>query len=786
MYKFSAQTSPTLSERTINSVAHSTRTVDPIPEQTVVLSRADIRASFEAYEQLLGSAKLYRNQMIALAQASAGFGQALERMARCKGALESGPALQAAAGLHYLMSNHQQVLSDAFYKKFEIPLLENLDNHKVNVLTAEENYDRSLAEMSKRIKETEAENLRSGRKHLTQQVEDLDRLKTEYYRQTLETEKNNLKYIFSKVSTVVRAEVDIYERISIKGMSDPILEGMITQGPDPFCAYPTAEQSSEIFSVLPPVPIINPIPELNSVTTLSEVSTEDAYNISSKGRSPLSTLDDDKEVIISNRHSCENSQDNEEYDKFDSEKSGSDTSSIGKHFNPSINPGFHISDDSELLHDKDFAYGVEDSGFEGSLTSNYGKSDETKELIYPKSQNEFTEGTTTTNNNSNSRTIYEIQEQLNSSNMVQRFQIAETNGFAFQTFDNNILGNSLPDDWQQQLYANDDMCGLVNDTNFSANVFVDDLMSSNFVDEGSSWILDQNTESSLQLNQQDEIQQVHTPLSNSSSDTDSEQNNESNISSNLNEQNRAQTPGPLQKSNIPNYLTIRRRSLSADNIHALAKSQQLVNNRKMIYPIQQHSEQISFDRTIPPAIQIQLLKQEASRFKVKLDKRTQRSMPNIQLAAVAHGAILQSKTNQNGGSGGVPIMDISSSSLSTPSTPTFPNEKPPNVAKQTLNPPRRGHTRKRSLSAPTTPFQNLTHHIPGSVPLQPAQSIPLNFSMASYARRPNALPIQIQRNPKHSHSTTIMSSEEYQRKLDEELEKVDFEDITTSRRSGIC
>ncbi|RHZ57900.1 hypothetical protein Glove_382g46 [Diversispora epigaea] len=455
----------------------------------------------------------------------------------------------------------------------------------------------------------------------------------------------------------------------------------------------------------------------------------------------------------------------------------------------------------------------------------------------------------------NQEQLDEIQEQLNSSNMVQRFQISEANNFAFQTFGNNILGNSLPADWQQQLYSNDEMCGLVNDTNFPTNVFVDDLMSSNFVDEGSSWILDQNTEP-LQLNQQDEIQQVHTPLSNSSSDTDSDQNNESD----LNEQNRAQTPGPLQKSNIPNYLTIRRRSLSADNIHALAKSQQITANRKMIYPIQQHSEQISFDRTrspISPAIrfepQLQFLKQEAcisqniqienqpnninndnndndrnnnrrqnsrtsspspqtvhatrphlsrsishqqigpinhaqklselqARFKVKLDKRTQRSMPNIQLAAVAHGAMLQSnvttpqKTNQNGGSGGVPIMDISSSSLSTPSTPTFPNEKPPNVAKQTLNPPRRGHTRKRSLSAPTTPFPNLTHHLPGSVPLKPAQSFPLNFSMASYARRP----IQIQRNPKHSHATTIMSSEEYQRKLDEELEKVDFEDITVS------
>ncbi|CAJ0920521.1 8102_t:CDS:2 [Entrophospora sp. SA101] len=46
--------------------------------------------------------------------------------------------------------------------------------------------------------------------------------------------------------------------------------------------------------------------------------------------------------------------------------------------------------------------------------------------------------------------------------------------------------------------------------------------------------------------------------------------------------------------------------------------------------------------------------------------------------------------------------------------------------------------------------------------------------------RSNALPIQIQRNPKHSQASPPMSSEEYQRKLNEELEKVDFEDITVS------
>ncbi|CAG8715943.1 11594_t:CDS:2, partial [Acaulospora morrowiae] len=313
----------------------------------------------------------------------------------------------------------------------------NLDVHKATVLMSEENYEKSLTEMSKRIKETEAENLRSGRKRqrdlsqfrralqdLTRQVEELDRLKTEYYRQTLETEQNNHSFILSKVSTVIRAEVDIYERIYNKGISDPILEGMINQGTDPFCPYPTADQSSEIFSVLPPVPIINPIPEPNSVATSStiDLSNEDMYSPNGvKIRSPLSTITDDVDEergfiikpTISRRNTRDNSRNihqyhDEEYDQFTSEHSdplkfhrpnngtlssqlsllvGSDTPSIGRDFHPSINPGFHISDDAELLHDKEFAYGVEDSGFEGSLASNstdYGKMNETKDSVFLK------------------------------------------------------------------------------------------------------------------------------------------------------------------------------------------------------------------------------------------------------------------------------------------------------------------------------------------------------------------------------------------------------------------
>ncbi|KAG0305860.1 hypothetical protein BGZ97_000940 [Linnemannia gamsii] len=91
---------------------------------------------------------------------------------------------------------------------------------------------------------------------LTMQVDELERIKLEYYFSNLESEQANLQLILQKTSTIVRAEVDIYERIANKGLNDTILEPMTTQGPDPYCTYATTDEFSSIFSILPPTPII--------------------------------------------------------------------------------------------------------------------------------------------------------------------------------------------------------------------------------------------------------------------------------------------------------------------------------------------------------------------------------------------------------------------------------------------------------------------------------------------------------------------------------------------------
>ncbi|KAF9970000.1 hypothetical protein BGZ73_007420 [Actinomortierella ambigua] len=270
----------------------------PLGRPAAIITRNDQEISVELLTNLLAHAKQYRLQMLALSKAAANFGHSLEKIAHCKTAVMENPTsptntpLQqqneellgstspslsspqavighAAAGLHFLISNHHQILSDTLYKQFEIPLLQHLDTHKNNIEASEAQYERSMREMSQRIKDTEAASLQNGRKRqrdllqfrqalmtLTQQVDELERIKIGYYFNNLECEQANLQLILQKTSTLVRAEVDIYERVANKGLNDPILELMTTQGPDPYCVYPTTDEFSSIFSILPATPII--------------------------------------------------------------------------------------------------------------------------------------------------------------------------------------------------------------------------------------------------------------------------------------------------------------------------------------------------------------------------------------------------------------------------------------------------------------------------------------------------------------------------------------------------
>lgn len=138
-----------------------------------------------------------------------------ELIYRVKGCRSSNSALAGASGLQYLVSNHEQVLADAVYRQFEIPLLEALDHYKLETADRLVMYEKALTEQSARIRKTESENLKNARRRkrgespfrkvdiglmvdltsfrqaladLQRQVDELDGIKAGYHEEVLEGE----------------------------------------------------------------------------------------------------------------------------------------------------------------------------------------------------------------------------------------------------------------------------------------------------------------------------------------------------------------------------------------------------------------------------------------------------------------------------------------------------------------------------------------------------------------------------------------------------------------------
>lgn len=269
------------------SLSTTTRASLDFPSRpSVLITRADLRTSLAAYESLLASAKSYTSAMLSMAKASSDLACALETCARVKGAHESGPGLQAASGLHFLKSNYEQVLCDTFWKEFSIPLLSHYDTYRSSCTDRQVLHDKAVSEKSKELKEAEARNSRAGRRkerdlnsfrralaELQSHVDAIDELKAQYYNEVLDAEQEVWSFIETKVALIVRSQIEISERISSKGLNDPVLEQMLATIPDPFGSYGPAKQDGEIFSILPPISLLS-----SGANSIHNTSTEAATN----------------------------------------------------------------------------------------------------------------------------------------------------------------------------------------------------------------------------------------------------------------------------------------------------------------------------------------------------------------------------------------------------------------------------------------------------------------------------------------------------------------------------
>ena len=180
-----------------------------------------------------------------------------------------------ASGVHHLIANHHQILSETVYRNFEVPLLHELDKWQNDVDDEAESYERAVKTQSKEIRKLEKEGLKlhkqrrrdvaKFRAHLVQLTTKLDGLTTlhaDHSRTLLRDSQETSNKILDASCSLVRAEVDIFESLARKGWSGGGLDDLLEKGTDLFAPDelpsqgPSAGDGSKLFSILPPKSIL--------------------------------------------------------------------------------------------------------------------------------------------------------------------------------------------------------------------------------------------------------------------------------------------------------------------------------------------------------------------------------------------------------------------------------------------------------------------------------------------------------------------------------------------------
>ncbi|PPQ81315.1 hypothetical protein CVT24_001337 [Panaeolus cyanescens] len=241
--------SPTFSEATTHASAMNFGSNGP----TKIITRTNLKASVQAYEDLIDTCANYRAALLTMSKATAGFADALERCSTLKGpTYEAGTRLQAASGLHHLIGNLWHVLSDTLDNSFEKPLRQHLESYRVVINERSQSYERALREKSQIIRDTERRsmnkkerNLQSFREALNllqRQIDSLDELKASHYQE------------------IVEHEEEAWDVVQNKARNGYQQSPHVIRIPDPFDSYGPPQAEDQIFSILAPLSIMSSNP----------------------------------------------------------------------------------------------------------------------------------------------------------------------------------------------------------------------------------------------------------------------------------------------------------------------------------------------------------------------------------------------------------------------------------------------------------------------------------------------------------------------------------------------
>ncbi|KAG6886075.1 hypothetical protein C0993_004065 [Termitomyces sp. T159_Od127] len=264
-----------------------------------IITRANLKASLQAYEDLMNTSAEYRAALMIMSKATAAFADSSETCSGLKGpSYEAGTRLQAASGLHHLIGNHWHVLAETIEKKFERPLRQHLDTYRTIVKDRSASYERAVRDKSQVIRNIEQRSMNRKERNLQtfreallvlqRQVDELDNMKESHYREIVEHEEQVWDVVQAKTSVVVRSTMDVFDRFTAKA-SDPTIEFMLQSVPDPFDSYGPPQAEDQIFSILAPLSIMTTQSKSSSPSPMRGTSELDSIETSDKITSWLPT-----------------------------------------------------------------------------------------------------------------------------------------------------------------------------------------------------------------------------------------------------------------------------------------------------------------------------------------------------------------------------------------------------------------------------------------------------------------------------------------------------------------
>ncbi|KAJ7117379.1 hypothetical protein C8R43DRAFT_1091176 [Mycena crocata] len=266
-----------------------------------IITRANLKASIQAYEDLMTTSSHYRSALMNLSNVTAAFANAME--------IASGYLkfhFSAASGLHHLIGNHWHVLAETLDKKFEKPLRQHMDTYRTIVAERSASYERALKEKSQIIRDTEMRNMNRKERNLQsfrealvvlqRQVDELDDLKAAHYQEIVEHEEEVWDVVQGKICIVMRSTMDVFDKFTAKA-TDPVIQPMLETVPDAFDSYGPPQSEDQIFSILAPLsimttsnapsvhasPMPTPVSELDSIEGLPPVLNNNAWMGPSSG-----------------------------------------------------------------------------------------------------------------------------------------------------------------------------------------------------------------------------------------------------------------------------------------------------------------------------------------------------------------------------------------------------------------------------------------------------------------------------------------------------------------------